>query len=311
MFFLKNKVFIFLLIFLFLIIVSFVFLNLFDNFLVKNEIETKEECIIRLNGMGHKAIIEEVNKLNLSIEGILAEDYNAKSYLFRYFICQASNEKEFFDSKIASDLYYKTVRLFSLLNLSEEVKRNILSSEELGGMLYEWDENDEYKKGFINEESVNFGNIAFKTIEEICPNGVINDKMLGICLSQIGTESKDDLEAIKNYCHGLCDNLKLFHENRSFFEERLNNLDTINVEKFFYRMAAISFHIGGKDLALKFCDKISNSDIKGKCNHYAVSLDYINCKDFGYNQDRECEFKEFESCQYFYNKAKELICNSY
>ena len=311
----KNKI-ITSIIIVFLLVISllssFFYLQKNNNLSEEKKSETKAECLKKVNKMNNEQLIEEVNNLDLINNDEL---FKIKEKTFNYLVCQTSQEAEWFDSRIGLKIYQKSSDLINKLNMPDKLTDDVLGTKRFGGMFYEWDENDENKIGIINREYVNFWDIPFKSTEEICPNGEINPDFLEICLFDTRNINESSIEqvedSIKNYCYSLCDNIKLFKQDISYFRKGLNDLKWSDNYQFLYIMTATSFHIGGKELALELCDSVPDLNLKEECSHYVISLDYINCKDFGFNQTKECQLKEFEDCEMIYDQAKDLMCEFY
>ena len=320
----KNKIILFIIIGLLLVaglLVSIFYLQKNNNLSEKEQLEIKTECLEEINKISKEEFIEEINNLTFVNEEKLLDIEDYKKSTFAYLVCQATNEKKEFDGHVGLEIYYRTANLIQKLDISDELKNNILGLEELGGMFYQWDESDENKILFLNRRYVNFSNIAVKPIEEICPGGERAPDFLENCLrsgllheENIGKLSAEQIEETRDNCNYLCDYLKLSIEDPSSFKNTIKDImwfdDLKLLEEKMYTMSSVFFNAGGKELSLELCDSIPNLDMKKRCEHYITSLDYINCKDFGFNKTKECKFRKYEACEVFYDKAKDLICES-
>jgi len=313
----KNKIILFIIIAVLLIaglLASFLYpyekYNFFNNPSEEKKLELKTECLEKLDKMNDEQLIEEVNNFSF-IDDIEKNTVN-------YLMCYASEEKKWVNNMINSEIYHRIANLILRLNISENKKKYILSEEVLGRIFYRLDENNNKIESTNNQHK--FPNyIALASTEKICPNNKISDYSLNLCLKSIDLlfkktdkVSEEILSKSKEMCNNLCESIIKYNDNWSNFEKDSKNFswfDDIDLSSFHFLMkSALAFHVGGKELALELCNSL---DLKEECKHYVMSLDYINCKDFGFNETKECEFKKYEDCEVFYNQVKNLMCEFY
>jgi len=322
---LKNKIILFIVIAILLaigLLASFLYsqekYNFFNNFPEKDKLELKAECLEKLDKMNNEQFIEEVNNLTF-IKDEELEIINLE--ILQYLSCELINYRKEFDKHIFNELYKRTTFLIQELKISDYVKEYVLSTDSLGAILNRYDENNN-KIGLLSVQYEYVNGIALTPMEKICPNNKITDYFLEICLNsgallpeRRNKLSEEVFNEAERRCNSLCENIIRYSNDWSNFEKDniefpwSNDVDLLSVQ--FLMRSALAFRVGGKELALELCDSISNLDSKEKCKHYVMSLDYINCKDFGFNGTKECELKKYEDCEIFYDQAKNLMCKFY
>jgi len=320
----KNKIILFIIIAVLLIVgllASFLYsqekYNIFNNFLEEDKLELKAECLKRVDKVNNKQFIEEINNLSYSDKGSLDIEKNIVNYL----VCHAGEENKWIHHLMNPEIYYRTANLINKLNIPENNKKYILGEKVLGGIFYKLNENNN-KIELTNNQHEFINYIALASMKEICPNGKISDYFLSACLksadllhNRVNEISEEILNKSKEVCNNLCESIIRYSNDLSNFEKDNENFSWLNdvslLEVQFLIKSALAFRVGGKELALKSCDSIPNLDSKEKCKHYVISLDYINCKDFGFNEEKKCELREYENCEIFYNQAKNLTCEFY
>lgn len=292
--------------------------NFFNNSSDTTKLEIKSNCLEKVNKMSDEKFIKEINNSNFFTDKEL-EMINFE--MVRYLSCELINYREDFDKHIFNELYKRTTSLIQELKISDYTKEYILSIDSLGAILNRYDENNN-KIGLLSVQYEYANGIALMPIEKICPNNKITDYFLEICLNsgallpeRRNKLSKEVFNEAERRCNSLCENIIRYSNDWSNFEKDniefpwSNDVDLLSVQ--FLMRSSLAFRVGDKELALELCDSIPDLDSKEKCKHYVMSLDYINCKDFGFNGTKECELKKYEDCEIFHNQAKNLMCEFY
>lgn len=320
----KNKIILFIVI-SFLLVISlsagFFYLqkkyNIFNTSSDTTKSEIKSACLRDFEGINEEYFIEKIKNLSNVNEEELTE---IKKNMLSYLECKLDKEREKFDKHIYPMLANRALKSAYQLNLSENLIDAILNEDSLLKKMLFYYSNNEQK--ILDEKYTIVNNIALSPINVICPNNEESDYVFETCLNSgaLLPERKDKIsEEIFNEaesrCNNLCENIERYSNDWSNFEKDNENFpwsdddDLLGVQ--FLMRSALSFRVGGKELALNLCDSILKSDFREKCKQYVISLDYINCKEFGFNEIKECGVEKYEDCEVFYNNAKNLICESY
>ena len=315
----KNKIILFIIISVLLIVgllASFLYsqgkYNFFNNFSEKNKLELKAECLEKLDKMNDEEFIEEINNLDILKEKLIAVKLNMVKYLG----CQSNGEREEFDKHVYTELANRILKLIDKLDFPDEETKIIIEKLSLIKMFYQDDE-----KTLLDEKYTIINDVALGPIKAICFDEKESDYFLEICSNASGllTERRDELsleevEIIESMCNNFCENINKYSNNQSDYELDMNNLiwpeDDLIKRKRFRMISAFAFQVGGEELALKFCDFIKNESLEGyeECKSYINSLKYINCKDFGFNENKNCNINKYDKCEYLRKKANDLVC---
>jgi len=257
----------------------------------------KAKCLEDVSKMTDEELINEVKNLKYpeEIDSFNSEKRitSAVGQITKYLICRVKYNSD-------SDFYNKVKSFIEELVIQEENKQFFLAALD---------------KSF--EPELSFAKmLALRPLEAICSGNEEKAEFLGLCLREtedVKNEfSPEEAEEVINRCKNACDFINKYINNISLFEtDYLNNItwpdNKILLKQKMLARVSISFHLGGKELALKVCSYVPNLEIKEECQKYADSLDYMkNCKKFNYGGTRDCEI--YEECAEIRQGIINLIC---
>lgn len=278
----------------------------------------REKCFTEVDKIGNEELVNKVNNSAFLNEEELTETQrNTLSYLN----CNLNNERIEFSKHIWYELFQRTANLIRQLNISEQTKESTLSVDKLAQMVYEHKDGGQLRPIVEEDRFVNF--VALTPLEEICLNNDEAADFLETCLKagrlfpeNIVKLSAEEIKEAQTQCNLLCEKFFQYLENPDIFENYLNNINWFNDPELlkvqYVGMTALSFRIGGKELALKVCNTIPvlSSAMKEDCENYATALEYVNCKDFGFDPIKICQIKKYSECDGYLHQVKDSICES-
>lgn len=310
----KNKITLIIILILFLIIglLSYFFYFQNNNSLSEEKkIEIILECSKEFNDMDDGQFVEKISKLDLSEE----ETLDIKKNMIEYLGCRLNREREEFNKYIYAELANRTLQLIERLDISDELM--VIANKNVPILKMFYQNNGETL--LDGKDTIN-NDVALSPIETICSGDEESDYFLGICPSALLTEGRDklsleEIEIVESSCNNFCESFNRYTNNQSDFEADMSNLiwpkDDLIKRKRFIIISAFAFKVGGEELALKFCDFIKDESLEGyeECKSYINSLKYINCKDFGFNENKDCILNKYDKCDSLRKKTIDSVCS--
>ncbi|MBL7154905.1 MAG: hypothetical protein ISS88_00145 [Candidatus Portnoybacteria bacterium] len=257
----------------------------------------KAKCLEDVGKMSDEELIKEVKNLKYTeeIDPSTGEERItlAQKRIINYLICRVKYNRN-------PNFYNKAKNFIEGLTIQEENKQSSLAI---------LDRNFEPESSFAEM-------LALRPLESICLGNEEKDELLELCLKKaedIKNEfSPEEAEEMISRCKNVCDFINKYINNISLFEaDYLNNLtwpdNKILLKQRMLARVSISFHLGGKELALKLCNYVPNLEIKEECQKYANFLDYMkNCKKFNYGGTKDCGI--YKECAEIRQGIINLIC---
>jgi len=217
---------------------------------VPPDISSGAECLEEAGKMTDQELIEEINTLTTDFA---TEEYlpNINKQMFRYLICKLKENK---DEEI-----YNLAKNFTE-GFQEESRQNSLV----------WLD-EVYSQEPYNSFTIN---LALGELAEICPN-----ELSKYCLNRKRTSGAPVFE---EWCLNICNDINEYPKNPEKFNEEIIGFDDWNSDlnymfgQYTWR-SAMAFRLGGKDLALKICDNLMESE-KDNCQKKIEEFEDLRVK---------------------------------
>jgi len=243
--------------------------------------EIKAKCLENVSKMTDEELINEVKNFKNSNEISVSTKENLLTPLYKnminYLICKVEHDK--------GEENYNRAKNFmeSLAYTSEENKQSVLDKLD--------DAHKVVRKNVQNSFTLQ---LALGDWNNICPN-----KLTDLCLADLNINNIDD-EIFFESCKNICNTIKQYEDQDKLnsniinIEEWVDSEDALLYKKQYRFRTAIAYHFGKKDLALKVCDNVNDSE-KNNC------LEWIDIIKIQENKNKERNDTR--------NELNESVCN--
>lgn len=220
----------------------------------------KERCLENTAKMTDQELINEIKNLEY-IKGVASSTEELDKLNFaivqttEYLNCKLAENKD-------QQLYNTAKEFINGLLIEDKAKERFLSRL-----------NNVYSEEFVSFVET----YAFKSIEELCPNGQIDPDFLKLCLTG-GNLSEDVIDRlsperrekdIKN-CYQFCSDIKEYNQDPSIFEKEFDDFNWYPDAPILYCYKfpiIIAYIIEGEELAMKVCDSIPIPEMEELCKN--------------------------------------------
>jgi hypothetical protein len=238
--------------------------------------------------------------------------------MVNYLMCQLGQEGEEFGQFVGKKLYKRTENLINSINILPETKKSLLQEPSVYEMFYEIDADGKII-GFFPRPRFLTNEVALSPLQDLCPNGKVESGFLESCLrggplasGNRENLSSQDIQRFEDVCRNICDFPMRYINDPLGFEEHISKSPWLSEVKSLGSQAlmrlAQAYRVGGREYAEKIWDSIPNDEVKKNLKNYPKSLEYINCREFGFDASTSCQKKLYPECEEFIKKIVYFLC---